>query len=341
MARAQLVAAFAAIYVIWGSTFLAVALGLQSIPPLLLMGVRSIAAGVILLAIEQVRGQVRRQAGGSGLSSGRAWASAAVSGLLLIVGGQGALAYAQQYVPSGLAAVMVATIPFWMVLLNMSASSDLRARMLTLAGLLPGLAGVALIAWPQDSRTTTAVDPWMIALLLASAFFWAAGSVVSQRLQSSNSTVALSGMQLVCGGAASIVGSAVTGELGGFSAYDVSTLSWAGLSYLIGAGSVVTFTAYMWLLDNAPGALVNTYTFVNPIIAVILGWRFLGERPTPQMLAGTVLVIVSVIVVWRLTNRAPRRTSPRLRGERHTAREKTRIRPGGSPRQRGGTKIRP
>jgi drug/metabolite transporter (DMT)-like permease len=304
IARAQLVAAFAAIYVIWGSTYLAVALGLQSIPPLLLMGARSFAAGVILLAIEQVR----RQSGGSGLSFGRAWATAAVSGLLLIVGGQGALAYAQQYVPSGLAAVMLATVPFWIVLLNMSASSDHRARMLTLAGLLPGLAGVALIAWPQDSRATTAVDPWMIALLLASAFFWAAGSVVSQRLQSSNSAVALSGMQLVCGGAALIVGSAVTGELGGFSAYNVSTLSWAGLSYLIGAGSVVTFTAFIWLLDNAPGALVTTYTFVNPIIAVILGWRFLGERPTPQMLAGTVLVIVSVIVVWRLTNRAPRRS---------------------------------
>jgi drug/metabolite transporter (DMT)-like permease len=304
--RGRLVAAFAAIYLIWGSTFLAVALGVQTIPPLLLMGARSIAAGAILLAIEQVRRQARSHVHGAGFSPGHAWASAAVAGLLLFVGCHGALAYAQQYVPSGLAAVMLATVPFWIVLLNTPASSDPRARMMTFAGLLPGLAGVTLIAWPQDSYAAAAIDPRMLALLLASAFFWAAGSVVSQRLQSSVSAVALSFMQLVCGGAALIIGSAVTGELRHFSVYDVSPLSWAGLSYLIGAGSVVAFTAYMWLLDNAPGPLVTTYTFVNPIIAVVLGWRFLGERPTPQMLAGTVLVIVSVITVWRLTNKPPR-----------------------------------
>jgi drug/metabolite transporter (DMT)-like permease len=301
MARCRLIAAFAAVYLIWGSTFLAVALGLQSIPPLLLMGARSIAAGAILLAIEQVRRQARHPE----FSPGRAWASAAVSGLLLFVGCHGTLAYAQQYVPSGLAAVMLATVPFWMVLLNAPASSDPRLRLLTFAGLLPGLAGVALIAWPQDSHTAGSIDPKMLALLLASAFFWAAGSVVSQRQQTLTSAVALSGMQLVCGGAALIVGSALTGELSHFSAHDVSALSWAGLSYLIGAGSVVGFTAYMWLLDNAPGPLVTTYTFVNPIIAVVLGWRFLGERPTAQMLLGTVLVIASVIAVWRLSNRLP------------------------------------
>jgi drug/metabolite transporter (DMT)-like permease len=301
LARIRLFAAFAAIYLIWGSTFLAVALGLQSIPPLLLMGARSIAAGAILLAIEQVR----RPTSPPGLSSGRAWASAAVSGLLLFVGGHGALAYAQQYVPSGLAAVMLATIPFWLVLLNASARGDPRARMLTFAGLLPGLAGVALIAWPQDPGAIAPIDPGMLALLLASAFFWAAGSVVSQRQLSLTSAIALSGMQLLCGGAALMVGSALAGELSRFSIHDVSALSWIGLSYLIGAGSVVAFTAYIWLLDNAPGPLVATYTFVNPIIAVILGWRFLGERLTPQMLVGTVLVIASVVAVWRLSNRPP------------------------------------
>jgi drug/metabolite transporter (DMT)-like permease len=144
MARSRLMAAFAAVYLIWGSTFLALALGLQSIPPLLLMGARSIAAGAILLAIEQVRRP--------GFPSGRAWASASVSGLLLFVGCHGTLAYAQQYVPSGLAAVMLATVPFWIVLLNLSAPGDPRAKMLTFAGLLPGLAGVALIAWPRSIR---------------------------------------------------------------------------------------------------------------------------------------------------------------------------------------------
>jgi len=299
MARSRLIAAFAAVYLIWGSTFLALALGLQSIPPLLLMGARSIAAGAILLAIEQIRRP--------GFPTGRDWASAAAAGLLLFVGCHGTLAYAQQYVPSGLAAVMLATVPFWIVLLNVSAPSDPRAKMLTFAGLLPGLAGVALIAWPADSGSPAAIDPLMLLLLLASAFFWAAGSLVSQRQQAGTSAISLSGMQLVCGGAALLVGSGLGGELRAFSPGNVSAISWAGLLYLIGAGSVIGFTAYMWLLDHAPGPLVATYTFVNPIIAVILGWKFLDERPSPRMLVGTVLVVVSVAAVWRLNNRpAPR-----------------------------------
>ena len=295
MARSRLIAAFAAVYLIWGSTFLALALGLQSIPPLLLMGARSIAAGAVLLAIEQIRRP--------GFPTGRAWASASVSGLLLFAGCHGTLAYAQQYVPSGLAAVMLATVPFWIVLLNVSAPSDPRAKMVTLAGLLPGLAGVALIAWPGDPNAPVPIDPLMLLLLLASAFFWAAGSLVSRRQQAATSAIALSGMQLVCGGAALLVGSGISGELGGFSLDGVSAISWAGLLYLIGAGSVIGFTAYMWLLDHAPGPLVATYTFVNPIIAVILGWRFLGERPTPQMLGGTALVVGSVAAVWRFNSR--------------------------------------
>jgi drug/metabolite transporter (DMT)-like permease len=298
MARGRLIAAFAVVYLIWGSTFLALALGLQSIPPLLLMGARSIVAGAILLAIEQARRP--------GLPPARAWASAAASGMLLFVGCHGTLAYAQQYVPSGLAAVMLATVPFWIVLLGAFAPTDPRVKILTFSGLLPGLAGVALIAWPQDPRETALIDPLMLVLLLASAFFWAAGSLLSQRQQALTSAIALSGMQLVCGGAALLIGSGLAGELSGFSAHDVSAISWAGLSYLIGAGSVIGFTAYMWLLDHAPGPLVATYTFVNPIVAVILGWRFLGERPTPQMLVGTVLVVGSVVAVWRLNNRPPR-----------------------------------
>jgi drug/metabolite transporter (DMT)-like permease len=297
IARGQLIAAFAAVYLIWGSTFLALALGLQTIPPLLLMAARSIAAGVILLTIEQVRRP--------GFPPGRAWAAAAVSGLLLFVGCHGTLAYAQQYVPSGLAAVMLATVPFWIVLLNVSAPASPRARMLTFAGLLPGLAGVALIAWPSDAGAAAPIDPEMLALLLASAFFWAAGSLLSQRQQALTSAVALSGMQLVCGGAALLAGSALTGELTHFATRDVTAISWAGLAYLIGAGSVIGFTAYMWLLDHAPGPLVTTYTFVNPIIAVILGWRFLGERLSSPMLAGTALVIFSVVAVWRLGGRGP------------------------------------
>jgi drug/metabolite transporter (DMT)-like permease len=290
----RLIAAFAAIYLVWGSTFLALTLGLETIPPLLLMGLRSVIAGAILLAIERARG--------ASFPVAPAWRSAAISGLLLFVGCHGTLAYAQQFVPSGLAAVMLATVPFFMVLLDRSSPHAQRAKLRLLAGLAPGLAGVTLIAWPQEAGAG-AIDPRMLALLLASSFFWAAGSVLARRQPTFTSAIALSGMQLVCGGTALLLASALFGELGGFSVQQVSAISWLGLAYLIGAGSVIGFTAYMWLLDNAPGPLITTYTFVNPIIAVILGWQFLGEQPTPQMLGGSALVVASVAMLWRLTTR--------------------------------------
>ena len=293
MARSRLIAAFAAVYLIWGSTFLALALGLQSIPPLLLMGARSIAAGPFCSPSSRFAvPDFRRARSGVRIRLG----------LLLFVGCHGTLAYAQQYVPSGLA-VMLATVPFWIVLLNVSAPSDLRAKLLTFAGLLPGLAGVALIAWPGDSGAPAAIDPLMLLLLLASAFFWAC------RLAGLPAPASRHVGDLVGGHAARLRRRRPARRrrprrgARGFSPGDVSAISWAGLSYLIGAGSVIGFTAYIWLLDHAPGPLVATYTFVNPIIAVILGWRFLDERPTPQMLVGTALVVGSVAAVWRLNSR--------------------------------------
>ena len=296
-ASTKLIAAFAAIYLLWGSTFLALALGLETIPPLLLMGARSVVAGVILLAIEQ--------AWGTRIPPADAWRSGAISGVLLFAGGHGTLAYAQQFVSSGLAAVVLATVPFFIVLLDASSPQAPRAKLAIFAGLLPGLAGVALIAWPQDGNAAV-IDPLMLLVLLASSFFWAAGSVFSQRQPIFASAIALSGMQLVCGGTALLLGSALFGELREFSLRQVSALSWSGFAYLMVAGSVIGFTSYTWLLDHAPRPLVATYTFVNPIIAVILGWQFLDERPTRQMLTGTALVIASVILLWRLNSRAPR-----------------------------------
>ncbi len=291
VARNRLVAAFAAVYVLWGSTYLAVALGLQSIPPLVLMGTRSTIAGVVLLAVEQFRRPGPLQAG--------PWVAAAVGGILLFVGCHGTLAYAQQHVPSGLAAVILATIPFWIVLLNTVAPGDRRPSMWALVALAPGLAGVALIAWRGSSHEDS-IDPKMVLLLAGSAFSWAAGSLVSQRQGTSTPALALSGMQLVCGGVVLLILGALTGEMRHFSLADVTVVSWAGLAYLTFAGSVIGFTAYVWLLDNAPGPLVATYTFINPIIAVVLGWALLGERLSPRMLIGAALVIGSVVAVWRL-----------------------------------------
>jgi drug/metabolite transporter (DMT)-like permease len=300
--RPQLVAGFAAIYIVWGSTYLAVALALQSIPPLLLMGSRTVAAGLFLLALARQRNPRPPPLG--------AWCRAAIAGFLLFAGCQGTLAYVQQYMPSGMAAIMLATIPLWILLLNfVMPAGDQRPRVASLAGLAPGLAGVALIAWHGATDGHAAIDRIMVALLLGAALSWAAGTVIAQRHAASTPAIALSGMQLVCGGAVLLVVSTLAGELDKFSVASVSAVSLAALAYLTLAGSVVAFTAYVWLLDHVPGPLVATYTFVNPV-AVVLGWAILGERPSLLTLVGMAGVVGSVITVWYLDSPVPDRPTP-------------------------------
>lgn len=296
--RSPALAAFAAVYVVYGSTYLALALALESMPPLLLTGARSVSAGVILLGIQRWRGPE--------LPTARAWGVAAIVGVLMFVGCHGTLAYAQQYVPSGLAAVMLATIPFWIVLIDFVVPARTRPGPLSIATLVPGLAGVALIAWSGGLPETKPIPPVMVLLLLASSFYWALGSVISQRYATATPAIAAAGMQLVCGGVVLLVVSALAGEWSDFTASGISAVSWAGLVYLTIAGSVVAFTAYVWLLDHLPGPLVATYTFVTPIIAVVLGSIFLGERMGAPTLAGAALVVGSVIAVWRVSSLPPR-----------------------------------
>jgi drug/metabolite transporter (DMT)-like permease len=282
------IACFLAIYFLWGSTYLAVAFGLKSIPPFMLMAMRSLGGGVILLALSW-----REIAG----VSARTWANAACCGLLLFLGCHGVLAYAQQMVPSGIAAIMLATIPFWIVLLEFVLPAERRPPPITLIALFPGFAGVALVAWQNvNDRPLGAAA---ILLLMGSALSWAAGSLLSKRTSPDASSLSISGMQLIAGGAALLLTSVAMGEFRGFSLGAVTAPSIAALVYLIVAGSVVGFAAYHWLLDNMPTAQVSTYTFVNPVVAVVLGWLFLHESFSPAMLMGGAMVVVSVVAVWR------------------------------------------
>jgi drug/metabolite transporter (DMT)-like permease len=301
VSRGRLLAAFAAIYVLWGSTYLAVAVSVQSIPPFLLMAARSLAAGAILFAMRQLP---HRE-----IPSARAWAIAAIAGILLFLGCHGTLAYAQTHVPSGVAAVILATIPFWIVLIELSIPIKGRPRVATLIGLLPGIAGVLLIAW--RGGTVDTIAPTMILLLLGSSLAWAVGSLISQRAAATTDALTLSAMELLCGGAMLFVASWAVGELAAFSPARVSPSAWAGLAYLTVAGSVVAFSAYVWLLDHIEASLVATYTFVNPIIAILLGWVVLGEELTLRMLLGFALVIGSVVAVWQIDRRRDALTSRR------------------------------
>ena len=217
--RLRIAAAFAAIYFIWGGTYLAVALGLQSIPPFLLMGFRSILGGTVLLVFSKVWGFRTRSFGD--------WLHATISGVLLFVGCHGALAYAQRFVPSGLSAVVLATIPFWIVLVNVSIGQ--REPVQKFIGLIPGFIGVALIALHETSRSEHALSLAMIVLLLVSALAWALGSVYSQRRAAHIPSHDLAGMQLLCGGVGLLAISITAGEWTGVVAQKVSAVSIIGL----------------------------------------------------------------------------------------------------------------
>jgi drug/metabolite transporter (DMT)-like permease len=287
--RLKIVGAFAAIYLLWGGTYLAIALGLQSIPAFILIASRSLIGGGVLLVVSHFRVSGRRPLGD--------WGHAAVGGALFFVGCHGALAYPQRQVPSGLAAILLATIPFWIVLVNVVVARN--EPLGKLLGLLPGFAGVALIAWHETSSSTRPLSWTMILLLLASALSWALGSIYSQRRAAHIPSDQLAAMQLICGGAGLLILSAVADEWRGFALENVTVTSIAGMLYLALLGSVVGNTAYLWLLDRMPAPIVATYTFVNPVIALLLGWWVLGERVTWTSLCGAALVVSAIVVLLR------------------------------------------
>jgi drug/metabolite transporter (DMT)-like permease len=290
----QVLLAFFATYVVWGSTYMAIAIGLQSIPPLLLMALRSLGGGLILLAWSISRG--------AATWSWRLWLHAGICGIFFFVGCHGVLALVQRHVPSGAAAVILATIPFWMVLTRFVVPGAIRPRLVTVLALIPGFAGVAFIAWRQMHVGEGGLDLASIGLLLGSALSWAIGSRISQANSKTIPSTTLSAMQLVVGGLALVALSGLTHEWRGFSPYAISFASATAVTYLVLAGTVFGFVAYVWLLDNVAATLVTTYTFVNPVVAVILGWLFLREHPSADMLVGALLVVGSVFATW-LTER--------------------------------------
>jgi drug/metabolite transporter (DMT)-like permease len=241
------------------------------------------------------------------------------------VGCHGVLSDAQQRVPSGLAAVLLATIPLWLTLLQALFPGSERPTWTTTAFLVPGVAGVALIAWREASAS--AVHAGDVLLLLGAALSWAVGTLISERAPKAFPPVALSGLELLAGGFALLALSAVRGELGAFDLSQVSAVSAAAWAYLTLAGTVVAFAAYIWLLKQVSPTLVATYTFVNPIIAVLLGWAVLGETPTAWTVAGAAVVIASVAGLL-----IARETSTRTETEKSSWSDQARPRPASTRR---------
>lgn len=297
-------AALVAVYLVWGSTYLAIRVTVETIPPLLSASIRYLVAGTLLYVLS-----VRRGDRTGDRPRAIHWRSAAVIGALMLFGGNGLVSVAEQTVVSSLAALLIATVPLWMVVIRWGVLRE-RVRWLEAGGLVIGFGGIALLLNPFGGGSA---DPVGVGLLLLAALSWAAGSLFARRAQLPDRPLVGTGMEMVAGGLLLMIVSAATGEFGDVHLADVSAASLVGLAYLIVFGSWVGFAAYVWLLRVTRTTLVSTYAYVNPVVAVFLGWAILGEAITLKTLVagGIVLAAVALIVSAQSRRAEPNEEVPR------------------------------
>ena len=286
-----IVSAFAALYLVWGSTYLAILFAIETIPPLLMAGARFLLAGAILYAV------ARRQGGPK--ASLANWRTALIIGGCLLLGGNGGVTLAEQYVSSGLASVIVATVPIYIALLAWWSGIAPKPTPIVWAGLAGGLAGVAILLAPalHFSPNETKHSATGMLILLASSFIWSAGSIYSRKARSASPPLPLAAQQMICGGALLTLAGLLTGEHHRLDASRISLLSIGAFVYLVIIGALVGYTAYIFLLRHCPPAKVATYAYVNPIVAVILGAIFAGETLSGRSVLAAALIIGSVALV--------------------------------------------
>jgi drug/metabolite transporter (DMT)-like permease len=288
----MIVAAFAAVYAVWGSTYLAIRVVVESLPPFLAGAVRFIVAGAVLLAVLKLRGVPSLTA--------RQWKHAAVTGALLLVGGNGLVMWAEKTIPSGLTALLIALTPVWFALLDWARPGGMPPRMKTVAGIVVGFVGVIMLVTARSAGTHGAQNPsdWLSALaIIVAGAFWASGSLYSKYNPNPASPWMNSAAQMICGGAGLLVLSLLFGEPFTTRWTGVTQRSLAALVYLIVFGSWIGFSAYIYLLKHCKPSAVSTYAYVNPVIAVFLGWLILGETLSAGMLWGAAVVVAGVVII--------------------------------------------
>jgi drug/metabolite transporter (DMT)-like permease len=294
--------AFALVYLIWGSTYLAIRFAIETLPPLLMAGVRFLIAGALLYGWGRWRGAP---------SPSRAqWRAAMVVGALLLLGGNGAVVVAQQWIPSGLAALVGGTVPLWMVFIDWGWGDRTRPTLRVWVGLGVGFGGVAILAGSPGLGAGGVMELVGGGLVLAGGVTWALGSIYTRRAPTPMSARLWVGMQMLCGGLLLLVAGVLAGEWGQVDPAGVSMKSTLALVYLIVFGAIVGYSAYIWLLRVSTPARVSTYAYVNPVVALFLGWWLASEPLTPRsLLAATVIIGAVVVTTWDpsiLRKRGPR-----------------------------------
>jgi drug/metabolite transporter (DMT)-like permease len=282
-------AALAVVYLVWGSTYLAIRVAVRHLPPLLMAGCRYVLAGLLLypLSLTLARGDDRRR------PTGRQWVAAGVVGVLLLFAGNGGVSVAETTIPSGLAALLVATVPLWMAGFGRVVSGS-PVRRSTWVGLLVGIGGVVLLTGPAAGHHLTGV-----LIVLGAALCWAFGSVIANRLPLHRRLSTASGMEMLVGGVVLVVVGSLVGEWSRFHAQHVTLTSLLAFLYLIGPGAILAFTCYGYALRHLPATVVSTYAYVNPVIAVFLGAAVLGEHLSTVELVGAALIVAGVALTVR------------------------------------------
>ena len=300
----RLVAAFAAVYLIWGSTYLAIRLAIDTLPPFTMAGFRFLLAGTLLygwMRLRRAAPPVRIH-----------WRSAAIVGGLMLLGGNGGVTWAEQSVPSGLAALLIGTVPLWMVILEAMRLGGSRPTRRMGVGLALGLAGIFLLIGPVNLAGGEGVDPIGAGVLLFAALSWAGGSLYSRQAPLPAAPLLGTAMEMLAGGALLLFAGGLTGEWARLDLGAVSSRSLLALAYLVIFGSLMGFTAYLWLLRNTTPARASTYAYVNPMVAVFLGWIVLGEPLTWQTLLAAAVIISAVVLIN--TGRVRRQVDGSLEG---------------------------
>jgi drug/metabolite transporter (DMT)-like permease len=283
-------AALWVVYIVWGSTYLAIRVTVETLPPLLAMGVRFLLAGLIVYTILLVK----RGRDGVRVTPTQLM-SCAVVGTCFFLFANGMVALAELELPSSLAALIIASVPLWVILFRALIGD--RVAFGTLFGIAVGFSGVAILVMPGNRPT--GIPTWAVGLIIFASASWAFGSVLSTRMSLPKDLFLSSAYQMIGGGIALVIGGLIRGEASGFDASEWSGASLMAFLYLITMGSLVGFTAYAWLLQNAPISKVSTYAYVNPVVAILLGWVILSEEVTRTTLIGAAVIVASVAFIVR------------------------------------------
>jgi drug/metabolite transporter (DMT)-like permease len=296
--RARLIAAFAAVYVIWGSTYLAIRFAVQTLPPFLMASARFVIAGVLVLLWARWRD-------GAAWPNRMDWRVGLISGALLLLGGNGGVSWAEQRVPSGIAALLVAIVPLWMVLIEWLRPGGTRPSAAVFAGVGLGLVGLALLVGPDALRSGSGSDASGAIVLVLASLSWAAGSLYTKFAPRTTSVTVGTGTQMLAGGLALLVAAIVAGEPSRLDLAHASTRSLLAFAYLLTFGSLIGFTAYVYLLAHTTAAKAATYAYVNPVVAVLLGWAIGHEPVTSRTVLAAAVILGGVAIITITRDAAP------------------------------------